>query len=79
MEDGCEADLSNLEVRYAERAGPLPETKVGGVLVWDLRDSRHVVVPDGVEKIGNYWFWDSGIESVVIPASVKEIEVGAFC
>ena len=46
--------------------------------VWDLRELRDVVIPDGAEKIGNHWFLDTSIESVTIPASVKEIGVDAF-
>ena len=38
-----------------------------------------MVVPDGVERIGNCWFWGSGIESVAIPVSVREIGTEAFC
>ena len=46
--------------------------------ILDLRNCKHMVIPDGVEKIGNHWFCGSEIESVEIPASVKEIGVDAF-
>ena len=39
---------------------------------------KDVVIPEGIEKIGNHWFWGSGIESVTVPASVREIETNAF-
>ena len=58
---------------------PLPETMAGTVKVWDLRNCKHVTIPEGIERIGNYWFCGSAIESVEIPASVKEICVDAFC
>ena len=38
-----------------------------------------MIIPDGAEKIGSYWFYDSQIESIVISASVKEICANAFC
>ena len=34
---------------------------------------KNVIILEGTEKIGNHWFCDSEIESVEIPASVKEI------
>ena len=49
------------------------------MLLWDLRQLKDVVIPDGIEMIGNYWFSSSGIESIVIPVSVREIGIEAFC
>ena len=37
-----------------------------------------MVIPDGAEKIGSYWFWGCKIKSVTVPASVKEICANAF-
>ena len=37
-----------------------------------------MVIPKGIEKIGNRWFAGSDIESVTIPASASEIQAGAF-
>ena len=39
---------------------------------------KDVIIPDGIEKIGNYLFWGSDVESVTIPESVKEIGEGTF-
>ena len=39
---------------------------------------KEIISPEGTEKIGNHWFWGSGIESVTVPASVKEIGADAF-
>ena len=77
--DGCEADLSELNIPNFTKIGPLSETMVGGVRVWSLRDCTHVVIPDGAEKIGSYWFYGSSIVSAEIPASVKYIDACAFC
>ena len=66
------------EVPDSTQVGPLPETIVDGMRVWDLRKCKHVVIPEGTEKIGNYWFCDSEVESVEIPASVREIGAYAF-
>ena len=46
--------------------------------VWDLRKQKDVVIPDGVEKIGSYWFWDTDVENVLVPASVRELGIDAF-
>ena len=59
--------------------GPPPETMAGNVKVWNLRDCKQVVIPNGIERIGNYWFWGSEVESVEISASVREIGIEAFC
>ena len=37
-----------------------------------------MVIPDGIEQVRNEWFAGSNIESVTVPASVREIQVGAF-
>lgn len=34
---------------------------------------RHVIIPDSVERIGTGAFNDSGVESVTLPASLREI------
>ena len=60
------------------RVLPLPETLVGGKRALDLRGLRDVVIPEGVERIGNHWFWRSEIESVTVPANVKTIGPDAF-
>ena len=44
----------------------------------DVRKRKHVVIPKGMERIGWRWFMDSGVESVAIPASVREISANAF-
>ena len=76
--DGCKAYLSNLEIPDSTKVGPPPETMVGNARVWDLRGCKNIVIPEGVERIGNYWFWDSGIESITIAASVREVGTEAF-
>ena len=59
--------------------GPPAGTMAGNTRVWDLRELKEVVIPEGVERIGNYWFYGCEVESVIIPASVKEIGARAFC
>ena len=39
---------------------------------------KNVIIPKGTKRIGNHWFWDSDIESVEIPVSVREIGADAF-
>lgn len=56
VEDGCEADLFDLNISDSTHVGPLPETMVGGVRVWDLRKLKDAVIPEGTERIGNHWF-----------------------
>ena len=51
---------------------------VGDKKIWDLRNCKYVVIPERMERIGNHWFWGSGIKYVTVPASVREIGVDAF-
>ena len=44
----------------------------------DLKRQKDVVIPEGIEKIENGWLWGMEVESVTIPASVKEIQARAF-
>ena len=39
-----------------------------------LRELRHVVIPDSVERIGTGAFNESGVGELVFPASLREIE-----
>lgn len=53
VEDGCEVSLCNTNVRDFAKVSLLPETMIGDVNVWDFRKLRDLVIPDGVERIGN--------------------------
>lgn len=55
-----------------------PETMAWGRPFAELRQLKELVVPDGVEKIGNYWFWGSDVEYVVVSAGVRELGIQAF-
>ena len=79
MEDGSEVGLYGAGVPDTAKVGPQPETIAGCVKVWDLKELKDVVIPDGVEKIGNHWFWGSDVERVTIPASAREIGAETFC
>lgn len=51
----------------------------GNMKVWELRNCKNVVIPEGTEIVGNHWFWGSGIESIIVSASVREIGMETFC
>ena len=57
---------------------PARSTMVGNKFLWDLRKLRDVVIPEGVQEIGEQWFRDTEVESVIIPASAKKIGNWAF-
>ena len=79
MEDGCEFLFSAALVPASVRIGPALTQMAVGKCVWDLRRLRDVAIPDGVEAIGNHWFYGSGIVSASIPGSVVKIRTQAFC
>ena len=39
----------------------------------DLRMLREVAIPEGVQEIGEQWFKNSEIKSVVVPKSIRRI------
>lgn len=51
----------------------------GGIRLQDLCMMKEVVIPDGVERIGAYWFFGSEVENVKISTSIREIGKCAFC
>ena len=79
VEDGCKFLFSAALIPASVRIGPVLTQMALGVRVWDMRGLRDVVIPDGVEAIGNHWFYGSGIVSASIPGSVVEIGTQAFC
>lgn len=54
------------------------DTAVGDQPLWWLRQQSDVVIPEGVETIGDRWFMGSKVENVEIPASVRHIGKEAF-
>ena len=70
----------DIEAHVDVRVVRLPrfDTKVGDRTLGELRHLREVKLQEGLEIIGENWFADSDIEKVVVPASVKEIQVSAF-
>ena len=76
--DSCNVSLSSIGISNLVGIILPRETVVSGKSLVELWKLRKVVIPDGVERIGNYWFWGSCIESVWIPASVQEIGIEAF-
>ena len=79
MEDGCEASLLHAWIPASAKILLPPGTTAGSIALRDLRNCKHVVIPEGTDKLGNYWFWGSDIESVTIPVSVREICLEVFC
>ena len=78
MADNCKCCLSHADVPVSARV-VLQQEMVWGKPLKRLRRLKEVIIPDGIARVGNYWFWGSGIERVEIPASVREIGVEAFC
>ena len=78
VREGCDVSLSHTGIARSTDVYPIPSILFGRPRVWDLRKQRDVVIPEGTEKIGKKWFWGADVESVMIPASVKEIGTDAF-
>ena len=78
LESGFAADLLDTRVPDETQVICLSVVLLDGALVQDLCLQKQVSIPEGTERIGDYWFWGSGVESVEIPASVREIGACAF-
>ena len=77
MEEGCRLDVKKF---VKKSVAILPaRTMMGGESLRDLRRQKEVIIPEGTQEIGEQWFMNSKIETVVIPASVKTIKKMAFC
>ena len=79
VEAGCEASLQNADVPGSADVVPLPGVFIGGKSILDLRRVKDVIIPEGIEMVGNHWFFGSDVESITVSASVREIWVDAFC
>ena len=52
--------------------------KIGNHAFCSCTSLRNIQLPDGLETIGYRCFEQSGLEEIVLPASVKSIELCAF-
>ena len=77
VQDGCIVSVREA-VKNLVQVLPPKQTVVGDSLLWDLRALGDVVLPEGVQRIGDYWFAKTDIRSVHISASVREIGREAF-
>ena len=57
---------------------PSRGTMAGAVSVWDLRALADVVLPDGLARVGDFWFAAAGVRRATIPGSVREVGTEAF-
>ena len=44
----------------------------------DYRNLKNLLLPEGLKTIGEDCFWNSGLEEIIFPASVKEVGARAF-
>ena len=71
--DGCTACVQKC-VDDSVEILPARDVPVGGKLLWDLRALGEVAIPEGVRRIGDYWFRGSRVQSVRVPASCGRSE-----
>lgn len=76
VEQGCVVDIR----KYVSKNVAIlwVKTTVGERFLQDLRGLKDVIIPEGTECIGEQWFMNSEIESIIIPVSVTAIEREAF-
>lgn len=44
----------------------------------ECKQLKNIQLPEGLEYIGRQCFYKSGLESIVLPATVKSVGSGAF-
>ena len=78
VRDGCVLLGWSPRAQTEIYAVPSPRTPAGCVPFGGPRSPREVVIPDGFSAIGARWFQESGVETVVVPESVREVRDQAF-
>ena len=78
IEDHCKTNILFADISPHTQIGPPPNAFLGCARVWEKRNLRKLIIPDCVERIGDYWFYGCELESAVISASVKSIGTAAF-
>lgn len=69
-------DFSGLEIKSVEVGNGI--TYIGSEMFKDHTELTTVVLGDKIEKIGNYAFYNTGIETLSIPDSVERLGEEAF-
>ena len=77
-EDGCGAALCRTGIPAGAYLGPPRGQLVGQARLDDLRGLSEIVLPEGLELVGNHWFLRCQVKKVVVPASVRSIGAEAF-
>lgn len=75
VRDGCRVNVKRC---VNDSVAVLPMMQ-GSLSLRDLRTQNDVVIPEGVQEIGEGWFKRCEAKSVTIPKSVKRIGPYAFC
>ena len=70
---GDRLNADGLRQQYASVVVLPVKMLVGDRLVFDLRRLRDVVIPEGVQKIGEHCFKGAEIESAAIPVSISPL------
>ena len=78
LEDGCAALVGGLLGEGEPSILPALGTLAGGVPLWGLRGLYEVTIPEGVTRVGSFWFSSSAVEEVFIPASARVLGEEAF-
>lgn len=76
VRDGCRVNIKRC---VNDSVAVLPMTMLGSLSLRDPRMQKDVVIPEGVQEIGEGWFKRCEAKSVTIPKSVKRIGSNAFC
>ena len=77
VEDDC-------QVRIREHVGdkvavvPSKDAMIGDTELWQYREQKKPKLPEDVDAIKEHWFAQSDVESVTVPASVRELQDYAF-
>lgn len=72
------AHLTTIDTSVAYEGVDYAVTEIGDLALSEVKGLTDFAVPEGITRIGEGAFWDSSVETVVIPASVTEIGESAF-
>ncbi len=77
--DNLEIEVDSKNKKYSSKDGVLYNKDMTELIrYYDKEDIYYFRIPDGVEKIGDYAFFECGLVKIYLPSSIKEIGDCAF-
>lgn len=71
-------DCAFQKMKFSNIDLPSSIETIGNYAFAQCENLKTINLPDKISKVGQYAFYYSGLESIIIPASIQDLEVGLF-